>query len=430
MADTLNHLRIAGYLYKKGGKNPAYRKRWFELHDNYLLYYKQVGDKRPKGVIIMDATKVDKCRTEKGKHLVIQISGPRLKRDFHLETENEMDFSLWLTELQEASKITTARRRLREEKISLDSFEITRAIGRGYFSIVLHVVEKVTEKPYALKVVNKHLLNKNCLVRRSFLCDINHPYIVRLNYAFQSSDKLFLAMDFLAGGSLKFHLQRGEIFSMERAKFYAAEILLAIEYLHEQNIAYRDLRSENVMINRDGHICLTEFGLARTEIIDNTSTYLFMGSPEYFAPEILRLEGHDKRADWWSFGILLYEMFVGVPPFVAQSATEILDMIKNFTPTFPNIVRKDARALIISLLRDDALRLRDATTIKKHVFFSDIDWEAFSRKEVSPPWIPQLQDDEFKYFDELPSNIIAEVSTEYEEAFNVEGFELNDGIYL
>lgn len=158
---------------------------------------------------------------------------------------------------------------------------------------------------------------------------LSHPFIVKLNYAFQTPDKLYFVTDFLNGGELFFHLCNEIRFSEERARFYAAEILLALNHLHENGIIYRDLKPENVLLDSEGHIRITDFGLSKLGIAGkNTQTNTFCGTPEYLAPEIIKGKGHNKAVDFWSFGILLYEMISGINPFKnSKSRVEKLKQI-------------------------------------------------------------------------------------------------------
>jgi serine/threonine protein kinase len=418
-----------GNLGKKGDTVRNYRKRYFELHDSTLYYFSKDGDRKPSGSVYMVGATVKSYISDRKKRYIIQLRGGSLKKTYKLEAENVKDWLDWSNDLKVAASCSIEDRPMRAEKISLDSFDIERGIGRGYFATVLLIDDRLTSKKFALKIVNKTVFNDKVEIKRSILCDLDHPFIVKLQHAFQTRDKLYLVMDLLSGGEIMFHLtalgKQGVAFSHERARFYAAEIVLAFEYLHGKDIAYRDLRSENVMINKEGHICLTEFGLGRTQKASSEDcNYMFVGTPEYFAPEVLRGEPHDgKSADWYSFGILLYEMLVGLPPFLSatESPAEILDMIKQ-GPSFPSSVRKDARSLITALLKDDDSRLVDIVAIKKHVFFADIDWDSLLARNVRPPWLP---DHESKYLEKLDWILLGEAGDKATDADDVAGFEYN-----
>ena len=241
---------------------------------------------------------------------------------------------------------------------------------------------------------------------KQILQEINHPFIVKLHYAFQTDEKLYLVLQFLPGGELFFHLKEETKFDVERAKFYAAQIVLAIEHLHKHDIIYRDLKPENVVLDSDGYVVLTDFGLAKTSISNATPTYTFCGTPEYLAPEILKGQGHAKAVDWWSLGILLYEMMVGLPPFYSENINEMYELILKAPLKFPHFIPPEAQSLLKGLLeREEFKRLgggpTDAQEIKCHPFFSNIDWEKLYERKLEPPFRPQLKDgDDTKYFDE------------------------------
>eukprot|EP00744_Colponema_vietnamica_P007642 GILI01010975.1.p1 GENE.GILI01010975.1~~GILI01010975.1.p1 ORF type:complete len:345 (+),score=81.06 GILI01010975.1:98-1036(+) len=230
---------------------------------------------------------------------------------------------------------------------------------------------------------------------RNILQTIDHPFIVQLCFAFQTADKLYLVMDFLNGGELFYHLKKAGRFSEERAKFYAAEIVLALEYLHNLGIIYRDLKPENILLDSTGHIKLTDFGLSKNGIAGDMKTGTFCGTPEYLAPEILRGVGHNKAVDWWSLGALLYEMLTGVPPFYSRNRKQMFDNILRGTLMLKPYHSTEARSLLQGLLnRNASKRLgsgnEDAEEIKRHPFFRGVDFEKMQRREIPAPFKPHL----------------------------------------
>jgi len=307
------------------------------------------------------------------------------------------------------------KKKLKQEpkKIGLSDFLLIKVIGRGSFGKVLLVREKATNTIFAIKVLSKDNVVKRNQVEhtkteRSVMGSISHPFIVRLHYAFQTNSKLYFVLSYCPGGELFFHLGREGKFPESKAKFYAAEILCALDYLHQHDIIYRDLKPENVLLDREGHVCLTDFGLSKQDIPDNTSAHSFCGTPEYLAPEVIKKSGHGKAADWWSFGSFVFEMLTGLPPFYSNASRErLFRKILVSKIHMPRFISRDAQMLLKGLLcRNPAQRLgsnRDAIAIKEHTFFREINWEALERKEVTPPFKPTVSsmsdtsnfDDEF-----------------------------------
>jgi len=288
------------------------------------------------------------------------------------------------------------------EKVTVDDFEMISVVGKGSFGKVLQVRKKGTNHIYAMKVLRKeNIIERNQVAHtnaeKRILQNISHPFIVNLNYAFQTSDKLYMIMDFVNGGELFFHLKKEGRFSEARVKLYAAELVLALEHLHKHDIIYRDLKPENILLDKCGHIAITDFGLSK-QLGDNGTTTTFCGTPEYLAPEILMGKGHGKAVDWWSLGTLLYEMLTGLPPFYSQNLHVMYQMILTKELEFPDFIKHDCRTLLSGLLtRDIRRRLggspADGEDIKKHAFFKELDWSKVVRKEVEPTFKPKVKDE-------------------------------------
>ena len=201
--------------------------------------------------------------------------------------------------------------------------------------------------------------------------------------------------DFYAGGSLFYHLRKSRCFSEVRARFYASELLLALGHLHSHQIIYRDLKLENVLMDGTGHVALTDFGLSKQHVQSNDAASTFCGTAEYIAPELLRGKRYGAAVDWWSFGILLYEMQAGRTPFYDKNRKIMFFNIMNSTPQFPLSFSEKACSVLRALLAvDPSKRLGlDLEELKGHKFFSSIEWEKLLKKEVRPVYIPDVSNE-------------------------------------
>ena len=266
-----------------------------------------------------------------------------------------------------------------QSKLSIEDFTIIKVIGRGSYGKVLLVKKKGEEdQRYAMKILKKlAMIQRNQIehikTERQILELMDHPFITKLRYAFQTPEKLYLVTDYYPGGELFFHIQRVERFNEEATKFYAGELVLALGYLHKHNIIYRDLKPENVLIDKKGFIKVTDFGLSKQNIINTNQTNSFCGTPEYLAPEIILNEGHGKPVDWWSLGNIIYEMLTGVPPFYCKDRNMLFETIKSKEPIYPEYLSEEVVDLISKLLiKDPKKRLGTATDeeeIKNHPWF-------------------------------------------------------------
>ncbi|KAG7299056.1 hypothetical protein JYU34_017531 [Plutella xylostella] len=239
-------------------------------------------------------------------------------------------------------------------------------------------------------------------MERNILVEMGHPFIVKLHYAFQTAGKLYLILDFLRGGDLFSRLSKEVMFTEEDVKFYLAELALALEHVHQLGIIYRDLKPENILLDADGHIALTDFGLSKLPA-DSDKTYSFCGTVEYMAPEVVNRKGHTFAADWWSFGVLMFEMLTGNLPFHGATRHDTMTQILKAKLAMPSNLSEEAQSLLRALFKrtpQNRLGANSIEDIKKHEFFASIDWEALLKKEVTPPFRPAVSraDDAF-YFD-------------------------------
>ncbi|KZW01511.1 Pkinase-domain-containing protein [Exidia glandulosa HHB12029] len=317
--------------------------------------------------------------------------------------------------------------------LTIDSFELLTVIGKGSFGKVMQVRKRDTGRIYALKTIRKHhVASRNeiehTLAERMVLARVNNPFIVPLKFSFQSETKLYLVLAFVNGGELFRHLQNEGRFNEERSRFYCAELLLALEHLHDFNVIYRDLKPENILLDYNGHIALCDFGLCKQNMTENDTTTTFCGTPEYLSPEIIQGAAYSKAVDWWTLGVLLYEMLCGLPPFYdGDSTDEMYKKILNDPLVFSDDVQPDARSVLKGLLtRDPTQRLgaNGAGEIKAHPFFANhIDFKKLLAKRIQPPFKPSVAsavdtsnfDPQFTH--EAPTDSVVESSEHLSETF-------------
>ncbi|OVA11961.1 Protein kinase domain [Macleaya cordata] len=290
-------------------------------------------------------------------------------------------------------------------KMGPGDFEILRVVGQGAFGKVFQVRKKGyseiddNDGIFAMKVMRKDtIIKKNHVdymrAERDILTKVDHPFIVQLRYSFQTKSKLYLILDFINGGHLFYHLYRQGIFSEDQARVYTAEIVSAVSHLHKRGIVHRDLKPENILMDIDGHVMLTDFGLAK-EIDESSRSNSMCGTTEYMAPEILLSKGHNKDADWWSVGILLYEMLSGQPPFTHANRQKLQQRIIQEKVKLQPYLTSEAHSLLKGLLqKEPARRLGSGPTggdeIKNHKWFKSVNWKKIEERELKPKFKPDV----------------------------------------
>lgn len=286
------------------------------------------------------------------------------------------------------------------EKPGVNMFTMLRVLGKGSFGKVVLVRKRTAPERgvlFAMKILRKsHLLRKNQIERtkteRKVLSVVDHPFIMKLHYAFQTEDKLYFVLEYCSGGELFFHLSRYRRFPERVARFYAAELLLAIGHLHRRGIIFRDLKPENVLLDAAGHVKLGDFGLSKTRITDPCQGAMSVcGTPEYMAPEVISRQGHGFCVDYWGLGMLVFEMMTSLPPWYTTNREELSKRLLSAPLEIPDYVVGDANYFIRELLQRDPRRRLGVQGIRsamEHRFFRDINWRHLASKRILPPIRP------------------------------------------
>lgn len=284
----------------------------------------------------------------------------------------------------------------KKSKVGLEDFELLKLVGEGGYGKVYQVQQKTSGTIYAMKVLRKNFLISTNNVEytkteRDVLRMVRHPFIVSLHYAFQTEGKLYLLMDYMNGGQLFYHLRNEAMFEEDQIRIYAAEIVLAIEHLHKLGIIHRDLKPENILLDGDGHVAITDFGLAKEIRNDDERTHTFCGTLEYMSPEMIRGGGYTKSTDWWSVGVLLFDMLTGKPPFTSKNEGVLQKLILAGKFKLPSYTSPEACSLIKGLMQTDPEKRFGVKEIKSHPFFKKLNWKKVLNKEVPPPFRPKIE---------------------------------------
>jgi serine/threonine protein kinase len=311
--------------------------------------------------------------------------------------------------LQPCPFITKEQPQERDTEDTAACYSVLRLIGKGAFAHVYSAIHKATKLPVALKCLKKSLLEQQDMIKyvqieRHILSYLQHPFIERLYASFQTSSRLVLVLEYCAGGDLRSQLHTFGCFSEELAKKYAAEVFLAVEFLHRNGIIYRDLKLENIVLDSKGHIRLIDFGLSKDIMESSDETSSFCGSIGYLAPEMVAQKPYSMSIDWYMYGCLLYEMLTGQPPFKTFDVSRLLSLIESGNIQYPSSISPTAKSLIQGLTaKSPAKRLGKGRSgrslIKSHAFFAGVDWVQVYQKRLEMPiphltWANEQEEDE------------------------------------
>uniref|UniRef100_A0A673AUD3 non-specific serine/threonine protein kinase n=1 Tax=Sphaeramia orbicularis TaxID=375764 RepID=A0A673AUD3_9TELE len=394
----MNEVNIVreGWLQKRGEYIKTWRPRYFILKsDGSFIGYKEKPDLNDQSSPPLNNFSVAQCqlmKTERPKPNTFVIRCLQwttfIERTFHVDTNEEREE--WMRAIQSVANSLKMREEEDEEPMdvfgspsecsleemevamsksrtkTMSDFEYLKLLGKGTFGKVILVKEKSTGVHYAMKILRKEVIIA----------------------------KLF------------FHLSRERVFTEDRARFYGAEIVSALEYLHSRDVVYRDLKLENLMLDKDGHIKITDFGLCKEGITSDATMKTFCGTPEYLAPEVLEDNDYGRAVDWWGLGVVMYEMMCGRLPFYNRDHERLFELILMEEIRFPRNLSPEAKSLLAGLLKKDPKQRlgggpNDAKDVMSHIFFITINWQDLEQKKITPIFKPQVTSEtDTRYFDE------------------------------
>ncbi|XVF09682.1 hypothetical protein REPUB_Repub07fG0115900 [Reevesia pubescens] len=392
-----------------------------------------IQDKKADALVVETfGRRIEKLLQEKYVHLCGQIEDEKVDSSNYMADEDSSVDDDRVRSLRASPMNPCAK-----DRTSIEDFEIIKPISQGAFGRVFLARKRATGDLFAIKVLKKaDMIRKNAvesiLAERNILISVRNPFVVRFFYSFTCRENLYLVMEYLNGGDLFSLLRNLGCLDEDMGCVYIAEVVLALEYLHSLNVIHRDLKPDNLLIGQDGHVKLTDFGLSKVGLINSTDDlsgpslgssgfmeedepkeqtslkreqhqkHSVVGTPDYLAPEILLGMGHAATADWWSVGVILFELLVGLPPFNAETPQLILDNIMNRNipwPKVPEEMSYEAYDLIDKLLTENPVQRLGATgarEVKQHAFFKDINWDTLARQKVM--FIPSTDANDTSYF--------------------------------
>ncbi|XP_058715934.1 RAC-beta serine/threonine-protein kinase isoform X2 [Poecile atricapillus] len=417
-----------GWLHKRGEFIKTWRPRYFLLKsDGSFIGFKERPEPSELSLPPLNNFSVAECqlmRTERPRPNTFVIRCLQwttvIERTFHVDTPQEREE--WIQSIQAVASSLQSREPpappepkgsdaedgatgKSRPKASMSDFDYLKLLGKGTFGKVILVREKSSGRYYAMKILRKEIIIAkdevaHTVTESRVLQNSRHPFLTALKYAFQTNDRLCFVMEYANGGELFFHLSRERVFPEDRARFYGAEIVSALEYLHSRDVVYRDIKLENLMLDKDGHIKITDFGLCKEGVTDGTTMRTFCGTPEYLAPEVLEDNDYGRAVDWWGLGVVMYEMLCGRLPFYNQDHERLFELILLEEIRFPRSLGPESRNLLAGLLKKDPKQRLgggpgDAREVMEHRFFAGIDWQDVVQRKVTSEVDTRYFDEEF-----------------------------------
>jgi len=312
--------------------------------------------------------------------------------------------------------------------VKREDLEEHKLLGVGTFGKVRLVRDKASQRIFAMKIISKSKVmqynqQEHIISEKNILAEVDHPFLIQLIATFKDTERLYMVLEYCPGGELFTLLQRHKRLKEEHCVFYAGSVMLAFEYLHEISVIYRDLKPENLLLDKQGYIKICDFGFAK-RIKDRTWT--LCGTPEYLAPEIIRSKGHGRGVDWWALGILIYEMAAGFPPFCGDSAMQTYKLILEGALEFPRSMGHTTKDLVRRLLHPSVTKrlgcLRNASAdVRLHRWFGDLDMQQLLRMKLPTPYTPTVRDamdtSNFPHYDEAPDAPYEDDGSGWDDAF-------------
>jgi len=301
------------------------------------------------------------------------------QKPYLIRTSNEREMEKWLQSFANASP--------EKEEMNIDHFNILSEIGHGSYGIVYLAQEQSSNKLYAIKAYSKEKGQKHAIHEIDIMINLRHPFLIHLKYYFETESTIYLVLNYASGGDLLEYLKTNPNLLITDIRLYMGELILGIEELHRRGIIMRDLKLENILINEDGHLIITDFGLSK-QMHKKKLTRTFCGTPEYLAPEIIQKQPYGTKVDVWNLGIVMYYLCFKTHPFHGTNELQIYETILTKEPTFPPNTDQNIIELIrLMLIKEPSLR-PSISELKDTSFFSEINWDAISSKSISPSYIP------------------------------------------
>lgn len=287
--------------------------------------------------------------------------------------------------------------------MNIDSFRCISVLGRGHFGKVILAEYRNTNELFAIKalkkgdIISREEVESLLSEKRIFLTanKMRHPFLVNLFACFQTEEHVCFVMEYAPGGDLMMHIH-ADVFSEPRTVFYTSCVVLGLQYLHEHEIVYRDLKLDNLLLDSEGYVKIADFGLCKEGMGFGERTGTFCGTPEFLAPEVLTETSYTRAVDWWGLGVLIFEMLVGESPFPGDDEEEVFDSIVNDEVRYPRFLSTEAIAIMRRLLRRNPERRlgaseKDAEDVRKQPFFRDMNWDDLLARKVRPPFVPNVR---------------------------------------